>query len=42
MTNKIIGIIGIIIMVVEIKAIIFLTWAWFDAKKKREDQEDGK
>lgn len=40
MTNKIIGIIGIIIMVVEIKAIIFLTWSWFDAKKKG-DQEDG-
>ena len=37
MANKIIGIIGIIIMVVEIKAIIFLTWSWFDAKKEEKN-----
>ena len=35
MANKIIYILAIILMVVELKALVFLTWSWFDAKKKQ-------
>ena len=41
MVNKIMYILAIILLVVELKALIFLTWSWFDAKKKQE-VEDGK
>lgn len=36
MANKIMYILAIILMVVELKALAFLTWSWFDAKKKQD------
>lgn len=36
MANKIMYILAIILMVVELKALVFLTWSWFDAKKKQD------
>ena len=35
MENKVIYIATIILMVVELKAIVFLAWSWFDAKKQQ-------
>ena len=35
MANKIMYILAIILMVVEAKALVFLMWSWFDAKKKQ-------
>ena len=40
MVNKIMYICAIVLMVVELKALIFLTWSWFDAKKKQEGKDD--
>ena len=37
MVNKIMYILAIILMVVELKAVVFLTWSWFDAKKKQKE-----
>lgn len=34
MANRIIGILGNILMVVEAAAFTFLVWAWFDAKRR--------
>lgn len=36
MVNKIMYILVIILMVVELKALVFLVWSWFDAKKKQD------
>ena len=41
MVNKIMYICAIVLMVVELKALIFLTWSWFDAKKKQNSKEGG-
>lgn len=35
MVNKIMCILAIILMVVELKAFVFLVWSWFDAKRNR-------
>lgn len=35
MANKVMYILAIILMVVELKALVFLVWSWFDAKKKQ-------
>lgn len=37
MVNKIMDILAIILMVVEALALGFLTWAWFDAKRRNRD-----
>ena len=37
MVNKIMYILAILLMVVELKVVVFLTWSWFDAKKKQGD-----
>ena len=39
MINKIMYALANVLMVVEFVALVFLTWSWFDAKKKGE--EDG-
>ena len=36
MVNKIMYILAILLMVVELKVVVFLTWSWFDAKKEQE------
>ena len=41
MANKIIYIAAIILAIVELKAIVFLTWSWFNAKREQEGR-DGK
>lgn len=33
MENKIMRILAILLMILELKAIVFLTWSWFDAKR---------
>ncbi len=37
MTDNIMFIPAIVLMVVEAGAMIFLIWAWFDAKRRAED-----
>ena len=41
MVNKIMYALANVLMVVEFVALVFLTWSWFDAKKKQE-VDDGK
>lgn len=41
MTDNIMRIPAIILMVVEAAAFSFLVWAWFDAKKKAEEDKKG-
>ncbi len=37
MLDKIMATLAIILMVVEFGAVVFLTWNWFDAKRRNED-----
>ena len=39
MKDNIMLIPAIVLIVVELKAIVFLTWAWFDAKRRNKDGE---
>lgn len=36
MVNKIMYILAILLMVVELKVVVFLAWSWCDAKKEQE------
>lgn len=35
MVNQIMYILAIILMVVEVKATVFLVWSWIDARKRK-------
>ena len=41
MTDNVMFVPAIILMIVEVKALAFLIWAWFDAKRNAKTEENG-